>query len=411
MVLGGGAREHAITKALIRTGTAAKDIVVAPGNAGIALEVEVESGLNANDPLEVVKFALANEIELAIIGPEAPLVAGVSDALRSQGIAVFGPSRAAAALEGSKSFAKEVMAAADVPTARARECTTLEEVESALNEFGAPYVVKADGLAAGKGVIVTSDREAALTHAKQFIEMGILVEEFLEGQEVSLFFLSDGKTVLPLSPAQDFKRAFDNDEGPNTGGMGAYSPLPWLPKDFIEEVERTVAQPTVDQLARMGTPFVGLLYCGLIVTPRGIRVIEFNARFGDPETQVVLARLMTPLASLLSRAATGRLADGPSAQFSKDVAVTVVLASEGYPQRPAPDRPIGNLTEGPGVHICHASTSQRGDALVATGGRVLSVVATAASFSQARELAYDNISKIQLEGSHFRSDIAAKVSD
>ncbi|MEN9343112.1 MAG: hypothetical protein RIR24_699 [Actinomycetota bacterium] len=411
MVLGGGAREHAITKALIRTGTAAKDIVVAPGNAGIALEVEVESGLNANDPLEVVKFALANEIELAIIGPEAPLVAGVSDALRSQGIAVFGPSRAAAALEGSKSFAKEVMAAADVPTARARECTTLEEVESALNEFGAPYVVKADGLAAGKGVIVTSDREAALTHAKQFIEMGILVEEFLEGQEVSLFFLSDGKTVLPLSPAQDFKRAFDNDEGPNTGGMGAYSPLPWLPKDFIEEVERTVAQPTVDQLARMGTPFVGLLYCGLIVTPRGIRVIEFNARFGDPETQVVLARLITPLASLLSRAATGRLADGPSAQFSKDVAVTVVLASEGYPQRPAPDRPIGNLTEGPGVHICHASTSQRGDALVATGGRVLSVVATAASFSQARELAYDNISKIQLEGSHFRSDIAAKVSD
>lgn len=411
MVLGGGAREHAITKALIRTGTAAKDIVVAPGNAGIALEVEVESGLNANDPLEVVKFALANEIELAIIGPEAPLVAGVSDALRSQGIAVFGPSRAAAALEGSKSFAKEVMAAADVPTARARECTTLEEVESALNEFGAPYVVKADGLAAGKGVIVTSDREAALTHAKQFIEMGILVEEFLEGQEVSLFFLSDGKTVLPLSPAQDFKRAFDNDEGPNTGGMGAYSPLPWLPKDFIEEVERTVAQPTVDQLARMGTPFVGLLYCGLIVTPRGIRVIEFNARFGDPETQVVLARLITPLASLLSRASTGRLADGPSAQFSKDVAVTVVLASEGYPQRPAPDRPIGNLTEGPGVHICHASTSQRGDALVATGGRVLSVVATAASFSQARELAYDNISKIQLEGSHFRSDIAAKVSD
>lgn len=411
LVLGGGAREHAITKALIRTGTAAKDIVVAPGNAGIALEVEVESGLNANDPLEVVKFALANEIELAIIGPEAPLVAGVSDALRSQGIAVFGPSRAAAALEGSKSFAKEVMAAADVPTARARECTTLEEVESALNEFGAPYVVKADGLAAGKGVIVTSDREAALTHAKQFIEMGILVEEFLEGQEVSLFFLSDGKTVLPLSPAQDFKRAFDNDEGPNTGGMGAYSPLPWLPKDFIEEVERTVAQPTVDQLARMGTPFVGLLYCGLIVTPRGIRVIEFNARFGDPETQVVLARLITPLASLLSRASTGRLADGPSAQFSKDVAVTVVLASEGYPQRPAPDRPIGNLTEGPGVHICHASTSQRGDALVATGGRVLSVVATAASFSQARELAYDNISKIQLEGSHFRSDIAAKVSD
>jgi phosphoribosylamine--glycine ligase len=411
LVLGGGAREHAITKALIRTGTLADDIIVAPGNAGIALEVEVEPGLDANDPLEVVKFALANEIDLAVIGPEAPLIAGVSDALRSQGIAVFGPSQEAAALEGSKSFAKEVMAAAGVPTAMARECSTLEQVEDALNEFGAPYVVKADGLAAGKGVIVTSDRDAALTHAKKFIGMGILVEEFLEGQEVSLFFLSDGKTVLPLSPAQDFKRAFDNDEGPNTGGMGAYSPLPWLPKDFIEEVERTVAQPTVDQLARMGMPFTGLLYCGLIVTPRGIRVIEFNARFGDPETQVVLGRLVTPLAGLLHRASTGRLADGPSAQFSKDVAVTVVLASEGYPDRPAPDRPISSLTEDENVHICHASTVRQGDDLIATGGRVLSVVATAPDFATARKLAYENIAKIQLEGSHYRSDIAAKVSD
>ncbi len=411
LVLGGGAREHAITKALIRTGTSAAEIIVAPGNAGIALEVEVEPGLDANDPLEVVKFALSREIDLAVIGPEAPLVAGVSDALRSQGIAVFGPSQEAAALEGSKSFAKEVMAAAGVPTAMARECSTLEQVVEALNEFGAPYVVKADGLAAGKGVIVTSDRDAALIHAKKFIGMGILVEEFLEGEEVSLFFLSDGKTVLPLSPAQDFKRAFDNDEGPNTGGMGAYSPLPWLPKDFIEEVERTVAQPTVDQLARMGTPFVGLLYCGLIVTPRGIRVIEFNARFGDPETQVVLRRLVTPLAGLLHRAATGRLADGASAQFSKDVAVTVVLASEGYPERPAPDREITGITEDENVHVCHASTVRNGDELIATGGRVLSVVATASDFASARKLVYENIAKIQLEGSHYRSDIAAKVSD
>ena len=411
LVLGGGAREHAITKALIRTGTSAAEIIVAPGNAGIALEVEVEPGLDANDPLEVVKFALSREIDLAVIGPEAPLVAGVTDALRSQGIAVFGPSQEAAALEGSKSFAKEVMAAAGVPTAMARECSTFEQVEDALNEFGAPYVVKADGLAAGKGVIVTSDRDAALIHAKKFIGMGILVEEFLEGEEVSLFFLSDGKTVLPLSPAQDFKRAFDNDEGPNTGGMGAYSPLPWLPKDFIEEVERTVAQPTVDQLARMGTPFVGLLYCGLIVTPRGIRVIEFNARFGDPETQVVLRRLVTPLAGLLHRAATGRLADGASAQFSKDVAVTVVLASEGYPERPAPDREITGITEDEHVHVCHASTVREGDELIATGGRVLSVVATASNFASARKLAYENLAKIQLEGSHYRSDIAAKVSD
>jgi phosphoribosylamine--glycine ligase len=411
LVLGGGAREHAITKALIRTGTLAADIIVAPGNAGIALEVQTEPELDPTDVLAVVKFALSNQIDLAIIGPEAPLIAGVSDALRSEGIAVFGPSKNAAALEGSKSFAKEVMAAADVPTAMAKECSTLAEVEVALNEFGAPYVVKADGLAAGKGVIVTNDRAAAIEHAKKFMAMGILVEEFLDGEEVSLFFLSDGKTVLPLSPAQDFKRAYDNDEGPNTGGMGAYSPLEWLPVGFIEEVERTVAQPTIDQLARMGEPFVGLLYCGLIVTKRGIRVIEFNARFGDPETQVVLCRLLTPLAPLLHRAATGRLADGPSAQFSSDVAVTVVLASEGYPDRPAPNRPITGIAENESVHVCHASTARDGQELIATGGRVLSVVATANNFALARKLAYDNIANIRLEGSHYRTDIAAKVSN
>ena len=411
LILGGGAREHAITKALIRTGTPASDIVVAPGNAGISQEVRTEPELDASDVLDVVKFALSNQIDLAIIGPEAPLVAGVSDALRSSGVEVFGPSKNAAALEGSKSFAKEVMAAAGVPTAMARECSTLEDVENAIDEFGAPYVVKADGLAAGKGVIVTSDRDAALAHAKKFIDMGILVEEFLEGEEVSLFFLSDGKTVMPLSPAQDFKRAFNNDEGPNTGGMGAYSPLPWLPSGFIEEVERTVAQPTIDQLARMGEPFVGLLYCGLIVTKRGIRVIEFNARFGDPETQVVLRRLVTPLAGLLHRAATGRLADGPSAQFSSDVAITVVLASEGYPDRPAPDREITGITEDDHVHVCHASTAQVGSSLIATGGRVLSVVASTADFATARKFAYDSIAKIQLVGSHYRTDIAAKVSN
>ena len=411
LILGGGAREHAITKALIRTGTPASDIIVAPGNAGIAQEVRTEPELDASDVLDVVKFALSNQIDLAIIGPEAPLVAGVSDALRSSGVEVFGPSKNAAALEGSKSFAKEVMAAAGVPTAMARECSTLEDVENAIDEFGAPYVVKADGLAAGKGVIVTSNRDAALAHAKKFIDMGILVEEFLEGEEVSLFFLSDGKTVMPLSPAQDFKRAFNYDEGPNTGGMGAYSPLPWLPQGFIEEVERTVAQPTIDQLARMGEPFVGLLYCGLIVTKRGIRVIEFNARFGDPETQVVLRRLVTPLAGLLHRAATGRLADGPSAQFSSDVAITVVLASEGYPDSPAPDRVITGIIEDDNVHVCHASTKQLGKELSATGGRVLSVVATAKDFATARKLAYANIEKIQLEGSHYRTDIAAKVSN
>jgi phosphoribosylamine--glycine ligase len=413
LVLGSGAREHAIVKALVRTGTPAANVVCAPGNAGIAQDVTCVA-LNANDPAAVVAFATENKFDLAIIGPEAPLVAGVSDALRNAGIAVFGPSQKAAALEGSKSFAKEIMAAADVPTGMARECTTIGQVEEALDDFGAPYVVKADGLAAGKGVIVTSDRDAALEHARKFIDMGILVEEFLAGQEVSLFFLADGKNVLPLTPAQDFKRAFDNDEGPNTGGMGAYSPLPWLPAGFVEEVQRTVAQPTVDEMARLGEPFVGLLYCGLIVTERGIRVIEFNARFGDPETQVVLRRLVTPLAGLLHAAATGNLANAPEPVFTSDVAITVVLASEGYPETAAPNRPIHGLhkaAEVEGVEICHAATAQDGDHLVATGGRVLSVVASGKDFHHARKHAYEAIEHIKLEGSHFRKDIAKKVAN
>ena len=419
LVLGAGAREHAIVKALLRTGTNKDDLIVAPGNAGIALDAHTEPSLNANDPLAVTKFALEHAIELAIIGPEAPLVAGVSDALRSEGIAVFGPSQAAAQLEGSKSFAKEVMAAAGAPTGMARECSTIEQVADAMDEFGAPYVIKADGLAAGKGVIVTNDRDAALAHAEKFMDIGILVEEYLAGQEVSLFFLADGKTVVPLTPAQDFKRAYDNDEGPNTGGMGAYSPLPWLPEGFVEEVQRDVAQPTVDEMAKLGTPFVGLLYCGLIVTERGIRVIEFNARFGDPETQVVLRRLTSSLSGLLYKAATGQLNGAATPDFTRDVAITVVLASEGYPDTSAPNRPISGLEEAEetGVEICHAATASAvaetgaNGVLLATGGRVLSVVATGTDFASARKQAYAGIEKIQLEGSHYRSDIAAKVAN
>jgi phosphoribosylamine--glycine ligase len=403
LVLGQGAREHAIIKSLIKTGTDPEDILVAPGNKGIAAQVSCESDIDPTDPLEVSKFALERGIELAIIGPEAPLVAGVSDALRSQGIAVFGPSKLAAQLEGSKSFAKEIMAAAGVPTAMARQCKTLEQVEQAMEDFGAPYVIKADGLAAGKGVIVTDDSAAALEHAKAFIDMGILVEEYLSGPEVSLFFLSDGVSVMPLTPAQDFKRAFDNDAGPNTGGMGAYSPLPWLEKDFVQKVEDTVALPTIGELARLGAPFVGLLYCGLIVTERGIRVIEFNARFGDPETQVVLARLITSLETLLYKAATGHLDSAPEAQFSNEMAVTVVLASEGYPVTQAPVREVAGIEQAEqvtGVEVCYASPV----------GRVLSVVALGDSFGQARERAYQAMNQIHLEGSHYRSDIAAKVA-
>lgn len=414
LVLGSGAREHAIVKALVRTGTPADQIVAAPGNAGIAQDVRCEP-INIVDPAAVTQFALDRGFALVVVGPEAPLVAGVSDALRAAGVAVFGPSQRAAQLEGSKSFAKEVMAAADIPTGMAHQCTTMEEVAKAMDDFGAPYVIKADGLAAGKGVIVTSDRQAALDHAAKFIEMGILVEEFLTGPEVSLFFLSDGSTVLPLTPAQDFKRAFNDDQGPNTGGMGAYSPLPWLPANFVEEVQRTVAEPTINEMARLGERFVGLLYCGLIVTPRGIRVIEFNARFGDPETQVVLRRLVTPLAGLLHSAATASLSTAPDPKFTDDVAITVVLASEGYPDSAAPNRPISGLEEAvassPGIEICHAATAlDASGQLQATGGRVLSVVSVGKDFVQARSQAYEAISKIQLEGSHYRTDIATKVA-
>ncbi len=414
LVLGQGAREHAIIKSLIRTGTPAANIFAAPGNAGIAEDAQTFATLDPNSPTDVTAFAKEHGIDLVVIGPEAPLVAGVSDALRAEGIAVFGPSQKAAQLEGSKSFAKEVMAAADVPTGMARECRTIDEVASALDDLGAPYVVKADGLAAGKGVIVTDDREAALDHARKFIDMGILVEEFLDGQEVSLFFLSDGVSVQALTPAQDYKRAYDGDAGPNTGGMGAYSPLPWLPEGFVEEVERTVAMPTILEMARLGAPFVGLLYCGLIITKRGIRVIEFNARFGDPETQVVLRRLVTPLAELLHKAAIGQLQGAPVARFAKDVAITVVLASEGYPDSSAPNRPITGLTEAESnehIEIAHAATRLEGDELMATGGRVLSVISMAETFHHAREHAYKAIEKIHLKGSHYRKDIAKKVAD
>jgi phosphoribosylamine--glycine ligase len=422
LVLGSGAREHAIITALLREGTA-HEIVAAPGNAGIAADVTTVV-LDPNDPQAVANYALSEDVQFVVIGPEAPLVAGVADALRTRGIPVFGPGKEAAALEGSKAFAKRVMEAAGVPTGRARNASTLAEAEEVLAEYGAPYVVKADGLAAGKGVLVTHDLAEATAHATHWLEHGeVLIEEFLDGEEVSLFLLSDGHSVAPLSPAQDYKRLLDGDEGPNTGGMGAYSPLPWLAdrfgseRAFVDEVIDTIALPTVRRLAAEGTPFIGLLYCGLILTPKGIRVIEFNARFGDPETQVVLPRLVTPLSELLLAAATGTLGDRERPVFSDDVAVTVVLASENYPGSPVIGRVITGLDAfGPdgvgveGVTVMHAATDRDGDVLRATGGRVLSVVATAPDFSLARDRAYGVLEGIHLDGSHHRSDIAARVA-
>jgi len=413
LVIGSGAREHAIVNALLRD-EASHEIVVAPGNAGIADVVETVS-LNTTDGPLIAEYAAEQGVDLVIIGPEAPLVAGVANALRAVGIPVFGPDKAAARIEGSKEFAKEIMNAARVPTGRSMSATTMAEVETALDEFGPPYVVKADGLAAGKGVIVTSDRTAARDHAQFFIHQGlVLIEEFLDGQEVSLFILSDGDAVIALSPAQDYKRAFDNDEGPNTGGMGAYSPLPWLPEGFVDEIVETVAQPTIREMSRRGTPFVGLLYCGLIVTPKGVRVIEFNARLGDPETQVVLELLESSLADLLLATATGRLASVPEPVFANDVAVTVVLASEGYPESPLTGKPILGLADAlavPGVSIAHAATARDGDDFVSTGGRVLSVIARGADFTDARRRVYMALDRITLDGSHFRTDIAERVAE
>ncbi|MGW1890464.1 phosphoribosylamine--glycine ligase [Streptomyces sp. NPDC002004] len=411
LVIGSGAREHALCRSL----SLDPDVTAlhcAPGNAGIAEVAELHA-VDALDGAAVSALATGLAADLVVVGPEAPLVAGVADAVREAGIPCFGPSGEAAQLEGSKAFAKDVMAAAGVPTARSYVCTTPDEVDEALDAFGAPYVVKDDGLAAGKGVVVTADIEAARAHANACDR--VVIEEFLDGPEVSLFAITDGTTVVPLQPAQDFKRALDGDEGPNTGGMGAYSPLPWADPKLVEEVMDTVLQPTVDELRRRGTPFSGLLYAGLAITSRGVRVIEFNARFGDPETQVVLARLRTPLAGVLLAAAQGTLIDLPPLRWSDEAAVTVVIASHNYPGTPRTGDPIDGLgtvaeQDAPHAYVLHAGTRRDGDAVVSAGGRVLSVTATGTDLAQARERAYAAVGRIRLDGSQHRTDIAAKAA-
>ncbi|MFI9650121.1 phosphoribosylamine--glycine ligase [Streptomyces sp. NPDC052040] len=412
LVIGSGAREHALCRSL----SLDPDVTAlhcAPGNAGIA-EVAQLHQVDALDGDAVAALAAELGAGLVVVGPEAPLVAGVADTVRAAGIPVFGPSREAARLEGSKAFAKDVMAAAGVPTARSYVCTNADEAEEALDAFGAPYVVKDDGLAAGKGVVVTADLDTARAHAAHCER--VVVEEFLDGPEVSLFAVTDGETVLPLQPAQDFKRALDGDEGPNTGGMGAYSPLPWADPKLVDEVLRTVLQPTVDEMRRRGTPFSGLLYAGLAITSRGVRVIEFNARFGDPETQVVLARLRTPLARVLLAAANGTLADVEPLRWSEDAAVTVVVASHNYPGTPRTGDPITGLDEvaaedAPDAYVLHAGTRREGDAVVSAGGRVLSVTATGPDLAAARRRAYTAVARIRLDGSQHRTDIAARAAE
>lgn len=415
LVIGSGAREHALVLGL-GADPNVDAVIAAPGNPGIDLVARCEPLDDLLDRAAVVDLARRHGVDLVVIGPEAPLVAGVADAVRAAGIACYGPSAEAARLEGSKSFAKDVMAAAGVPTALAHVCTTAGEVEAALDALGAPYVVKDDGLAAGKGVVVTRDRTEARAHALACLGRpggAVVVEEFLDGPEVSVFCVTDGTTVIPLAPAQDFKRVKDNDAGPNTGGMGAYSPLTWLPAGFTDLVVERIAQPTIDAMRHRGTPFVGTLYVGLAVTSRGPRVIEFNARFGDPDSQVALARLETPLGLLLHAAATGSLDQLGPLHWSSDAAVSIVLAAPGYPQAPFLGDPVTGLegfADRDDIVVLHAGTKRADDGrLVSCGGRVLNVLALGEGLAEARSRAYAAISGIRLAGSHYRRDIALRA--
>jgi phosphoribosylamine--glycine ligase len=412
LVIGSGGREHAIVRSLRPS-----EVHAAPGNPGIAALAEVHPD-TAPSPEAILALARKLDPDLVVIGPEAPLVAGAGDALREAGIACFGPSAKAAMIEGSKSFAKQVMAEARIPTAASFTCRTAAEADAALAAFGPPYVVKDDALAAGKGVLVTADISAARRHAR---DCGtVVIEEFLDGPEVSLFAVTDGFTSVPLLPAQDFKRARDGDQGPNTGGMGAYAPLPWAPADLASGAMEEVISPAVEAMARRGTPYRGLLYAGLCLTAAGLRVVEFNARFGDPETQVVLDRLATPLAPLLHAAATGDLAAAGSAgqpRWHPGAAVVVVIAADGYPAAPVkgdkifyPERAV---VPGPAdAYLLHAGTAINADgALVSAGGRVLNAVGSGPDIAAARAAAYALAAQVQMRGGWYRGDIAAAAAD
>jgi phosphoribosylamine--glycine ligase len=408
LVIGSGAREHALLLALLAD-PQVEALAIAPGNAGTA-SIADQHDVDVSSGDDVVALARKVRADLVVIGPEVPLVLGVADAVRAAGIACFGPSKEAAQIEGSKAFAKDVMAAAGVRTADSEIVDSPAYLDAALDRFGPgagdpAWVVKDDLLAAGKGVVVTRDRDVARAHAASLLESGhpVLLESFLDGPEVSLFCIVDGETVVPLLAAQDFKRVGDGDAGPNTGGMGAYAPLPWLPADVYRAIVSDIVEPVAAELVRRGSGFSGLLYAGLAITSHGPAVIEFNCRFGDPETQAVIALLESPLGQLLNAAATGTLASFGELRWRDGAAVTVVLAAENYPGKPrVGDAIVGAEAGG----VLHAGTARRQDgAVVSSGGRVLSVVGTGADLAAARSVAYDIIGSIRLPGSHFRTDI------
>ncbi|HWI96676.1 MAG TPA: phosphoribosylamine--glycine ligase [Solirubrobacterales bacterium] len=418
LVVGGGGREHAIVRALARSAHA-PELLCAPGNAGIAADAECLAGIAADDVGAIVAASRERGVDLVVVGPEAALVAGVVDALEDAGVPAFGPSTAAAELEGSKAFAKELMSEAGVPTAAHALLRSHEEALSEIARSSYPAVLKADGLAAGKGVIICSSEDEAreavdvfFTEQRFGANMSVVLEEFLEGEELSLLALCDGENVVPLAPAQDYKRIFDGDEGPNTGGMGSYSPVPGFGPAEVEEIVDAVHRPIVAAMARRGRPFHGVLYAGLMIGPEGPKVLEFNTRFGDPETQAVLPRLRSDLVDLcLAAREPGGLA-GAEAEFAPEWAVTLVLASAGYPESSSKGEVIGGLEAAAELaEVTHAGTAERDGEIITAGGRVLNLTALGATPAEARDRAYDAAGRINFAGMQMRSDIAARAVD
>ena len=409
IVLGSGGREHALALACHRDPQVAA-VHAAPGNPGTA-SFATNHPIDPCDKDAVVALAREVAADLVVVGPEAPLVEGVADALRDAGIDCFGPSAEAARLEGSKAFAKEVMASAGVPTAASRSCGDLDSVGAALDELGAPHVVKDDGLAGGKGVVVTEDRDEALAHAERCLNSGhqVVIEEYLDGPEVSLFAICDGERALPMQPAQDFKRVGDGGVGPNTGGMGAYTPLPWAPDNLVETVSNTVISPTLSAMRDRGTPFIGLLYVGLALTSDGPKVVEFNVRFGDPETEPLLSMVESPLAQIMQAAARGDVSGTDGLRFRRGAAVGVVMASEGYPASPVKGRRVVAPVDD--EDVLHAGTRIEGDGLVTSGGRVLVVLGHGETLAGARTDAYSRVAQLEVSGGFHRTDIALHAAE